>query len=187
MGSRYAPAHPTRFRLLSPATLSLGGWLRSVVIPSPSQTGTRYPHPLSALKPAFTQPSSAALPEAEPPATPCALPPVASVGLSPSVRAHRFRWTATALPRCRGLGSPTADQRPLGRFERFAPDHRKRSSPRDPPCDHDTGGTYSLRSWAQPAAPTPSALKGTNHKTYLFLPLTSPALQREHHQYEYYK
>lgn len=93
--------------------------------------------------------------------------PIASAAsslLSSLVRARFSTPTATALPVVVGLGSPSARRGAFAPLDVDAPDPRPTSRPTDPPCDLRRRGFGSLRSQAQSPAPTPSALKGTNHK-----------------------
>lgn len=161
----YAPA--IRFRLHVRSTLSVGGWLPLVAIPRPPPTECPQPCLISALAPAFLLPVRAAQPTATPPMPAASLSPDASSWLTPLVRARFFRRSAHALPVVVRLGSPSARRGAVAPLDVDAPDPRTTSRPTDPPCDVRRRGYGSLRSQAQSPAPTPSALKGTNHKCLL--------------------
>lgn len=177
-----ASASAMRFRLHVRPTLSAVGWLPLVAIPRPHPSACPQPRLLSALAPAFLLPGCAALPAALPPLPFAPLASAASSLLSSLGRARFSTPTATALPAIAGLGSPSARRGAFAPLDVVDPGRRTTSRPTDPPCDRRRRGIGSLRSQAQSPAPTPSALKGTNHKTHLLMPLSSPALQWERNQ-----
>lgn len=159
-----ASAPTMRFRLHVRPTLSAVGWLPLVAIPRPLPTACPQPYLFSALAPAFLLTGCAVLPAALPPMPAAPLASAASSLLSSLGRAHFSTPTATALPVVVGLGSPSARRGAFAPLDVDAPDPRPTSRPTDPPCDLRRRGFGSLRSQAQSPAPTPSALKGTNHK-----------------------
>lgn len=172
-----ASASAMRFRLHVRPTLSAVGWLPLVAIPRPSPSACPQPHLLSALAPAFLLPGCADLPAALPPMPIAPFASAASSFLSSLGRARFLTPTATALPAVVGLGSPSARRGAVAPLDVVDPGRRTTSRPTDPPCDRRRRGALSLRSSARSRSPTPSALKGTNHKTHLLMPLSSPALQ----------
>jgi len=174
-----AGALPTRFRLHVRPTLSAVGWLPLVAIPRPHPSACSLPRLLSALAPAFLLPGCAALPAALPPMPIAPLASAASSFLTSLGRARFSTPTATALPAVAGLGSPSARRGAVAPLDVVDPGRRTTSRPTEPPCDRRRRDTGSLRSQAQSPAPTPSALKGTNQKTHLLMPLSSPALQSD--------